>query len=360
MNLIKDLHISKSFCVLGQNLPKCLGCKFCRLEDISSNSIDFNTLPSQINPMFRKIPVAVDLFYGDPSLQVKHTTSILRSLERDQHTGPVVIIMKGNFKNFPDEIYNLDLHFAFSTFGVDHPVDGGSRAIFLNNLELASKRPQNRYSIEFRPIVNGINDSKETIDWVFNTASQYGLSVGYSGLQGKPTIVPLWEKEKLPFQPYPGFKFGHKKSLSSEVEQRIKESSKKFNVNVFKKTACLISHTHQLERDYNAHYYRPNEVGCETCPMKDKCMKFKSNLANTTELPYPNQVVEKKNHVCILKRKGICEFPTDDCSRISGKVLQTDVKLTIADVRVTKWLTGFTVDADFIETSSLSGFWYKT
>jgi hypothetical protein len=85
---------------------------------------------------------------------------------------------------------------------------------------------------------------------------------GYSGLQGKPDMVKYWEENNIPFKPYPSYKFGHKKSISNKVENNIMELAKKYGTNVFKKTACSLSYTHGMERNYNAHYYRPNEVNC--------------------------------------------------------------------------------------------------
>lgn len=125
--MIKDLYIQKSFCLLVKSLNQCLNCKYCRLLDGSTETFNLSTLPGSINPNFRKLPVAVNLLYGDPTLQVEHTVSLLRKLEADKHTGPVVVILKGDFSKFPNEYYSLDLHFAFSTFGVNHDLDGGSR-----------------------------------------------------------------------------------------------------------------------------------------------------------------------------------------------------------------------------------------
>jgi len=354
-----QLHIQKSFVLLGRGLQHCLGCGYCRLGDGSTDELILDTLPSAVNPAFRVLPVAVNLLHGDPSLQVGYTRWLLRRLEADEHAGPVVVIMKGDFRLFPAEVFDLDLHFAFSTFGVDHQLDGGSRAIFTSNLAEASRRCLYRYSIEYRPIVCGVNDSPETVDWVMDRAAEHGMAVGYSGLQGKPSLVPAWESQGLPLRPYPGYRFGHKKMISDEVESRIRYAAEKRGVAVFRKTSCLVSYTHGLARDYNAHYYRPSEVGCEACPMRERCHWFKKSLGSvkTEVLPYLHMVVEKHDHVCPLKKNGTCEFPTDDCSRISGHVIQTPVKLTTADVRVTKWLTGLTVDADFVESPQLSDFW---
>jgi len=107
----------------------------------------------------------------------------------------------------------------------------------------------------------------------------------------------------------------------------------------------------------------PSELGCGDCVMKDKCQKFKRDLPVENNLdeviPFQYEIVNKSNHVCILKQKGICEFPTEDCAHISGNIIKIGEKLTTSDVRVIKWLTGYTVDADFYESPYISEKWVK-
>lgn len=309
-----------------------------------------------------------------PLLQLDNTIKFLKNLEKSKHNGPVVIITKGDFSKFPKIDFDLDLHFAFSTFGLENSgqidrskYDGSTFKRFLNNLETAKKIDKYKYSIEFRPIIFGINDSIDSISSVINTAHYYKLPVGYSGLQGKPNVVKYWEAKNYDFKPYPGYSFGHKKSLSDEVKSDIISLAKEKDVNVFSKTSCLLSYTHKLNRDYNSHYYRPNEVGCFDCVMKNKCFKAKEKRYNMDKfynefkdvIPFNFDIIIKSNHECILKKKGICEFPTEDCSKISGPLIKINEQITTADVRVIKWITGFTVDADFVEQSYLSKVWIK-
>jgi hypothetical protein len=294
-------------------------------------------------------------------IQRDKTLKYLHKLEKENHKGPVVIITKGELLDFdlPNDI-NLDLHLAFSTFGIDHEFDRYSNKRLSYNLRVANFRKYKYHkSIEFRPICYGINDSFETIKNVFSIAKDFNIAIGYSGLQGIPEVVKYWEESNIDLKPYPGFKFGHKKSISNDVQQIFDELSDLYNIPIFRKTSCLISYTHDLERDYNAHYYRPTEMNCEKCVMKDKCFGFKNNQPTDIKhlIPFDFEIKMKTNHECILKKKGICEFPSDDCSRISGNILVIKEKLTTADVRVIKWLTGFTVDADFYESSLLNDKW---
>jgi hypothetical protein len=117
--------------------------------------------------------------------------------------------------------------------------------------------------------------------------------------------------------------------------------------------------THNLERDPNAHYYRPNEVGCNNCPMKEKCFKYKNNLSDTLniDIPFKYKIVDKSNHICSLFKEGSCKYPSYDCMHITGKLIQIDDEITTTDVRLIKWLTGYTVDAKFIESPYINKKW---
>lgn len=364
INVTNLALFAKSFYLLGDSLKFCYDCKYCRLNGEKCEEKHYNILPSEINSNFTNIPVCINLFYGDPLLQIENTINYLKKLEKVKHRGPVIIVTKGDYSKFPDIPFDLDLHIAFSTFGVDHSLDGSTMSRFENNLKQIEKRKYNyKYSIEYRPIIYNVNDSFEAFSRVFGLAKEYGLAIGYSGLQGKKESVKIWKEQGIDLRPYPGYEFGHKKIIDDKVVQLFESLAKKFNVPVFRKTSCLFSYVHDLPRDYNAHYYRPNEVGCNDCPMNDRCKKFKDNLPLEQDLhdviPFEYEIVNKDNHVCILKQKGLCEYPTADCSKISGNIIRINKTLTTSDVRVIKWLTGYTVDANFYESSNISEEWVK-
>lgn len=363
MNLIKELCLSKSFVMIGDSKNKCFDCQYCRA--INDGEIHYNTIPSEINPLFDKLPVVINLFYGDPMLQLSNTLSYLDKLEVSKHRAPVVIITKGDLSFFPDKKYNLDLHFALSTFGVNSKYDGGNTERFIKNLEYAkflNEKYKYRYSIEFRPIINGINDSDEILESVFKMANDFNTSIGFCGLQLNDNLKEYLNKNNIVFKPYDGYTLGLKKALSKEIEDKIYNFSEKYNVPTFRKTSCLISYSHNLDRDYNAHYYRPNEMRCDKCIMKEKCLTFKRNndlndVKLDVELPFEYEFLTKDKHCCILYKMGECKFPSNDCKNISGKLIKIKDKITSSDLRVIKWLTGFTVDCDFTEVEFISNKW---
>jgi len=223
---------------MGQSLNTCLDCSYCRL--IGKEQSKYEQLPSSINPEFRKLPVAINLFYGDPLLQVEKTVEYLRLLESDNHTGPVIIITKSDMINFPDEYFNLDLHFGFSTFGIDSKYDGGSLKILKENLSNMKndRKYKYHYSIEFRPIIKDINDSPEIIEEIIKIAKLHNISIGFCGLQVTTELNDYFKQNNINFKPYDGYDFGLKKALSREVENIIYELSEKHQVPVFRKTSC--------------------------------------------------------------------------------------------------------------------------
>lgn len=357
MERYKGLYLTKSFFSVGNSTDHCYNCAYCRANDSARYQFG-NILPGEVNDEFKKLPIAVNLFYGDPMLQKDSTFDILKRLEYNGHIGPVIIITKGVLPNkFPK--FNLDLHFGLSTFGCDSPYDGSSMERFKNNLKTASSYDDYKFSIEFRPIIRNINDSDECFANVLDLASEYHCGVGYCGLQLSENLRSRLLSEEIVFENYDGVDLGMKKFLPNEIHEKLHKMASERNVNVFKKTSCLLAYTHNLDRDPNAHYYRPNEVGCFNCPLKEKCFTFKENIDTSKPLniPFDYKIVEKENHTCILFKKGICKFPSYDCTHIKGKLIQIDEPISTSDVRVIKWLYGMTVDAPFTEEPWISDVW---
>lgn len=353
---MKELYFNKSFCCIGDSQSNCYNCCYCRLH--GNEQLSYQKLPSEINSKFVDIPVAVNLFYGDPLLQIDNTISYLKRLEQAKHRAPVIIITKGDFSKFKGE-FDLDLHFAFSTFGIDSKYDGGNLKRFENNLNLASKTKY-KYSIEYRPVIRDINDSPNVIENIYKIAQTYNAAIGFCGLQVNDNLKEYLQQNNIEFKPYDGYKFGLKKAVSKEVEDLFYKFGELYNVPTFRKTSCLISYVHDMNRDYNAHYYRPNEMRCGKCVMKEKCISFKSNQTiQQFDIPFKHEVIEKQKHQCILHSKGICKFANNDCKNISGKLIKINEKITSSDLRIIKWLTGYTVDCDFEEIEFISENWYE-
>jgi hypothetical protein len=161
---MNNYHICPSFYNMGKSLNECLGCEYCFLKDYRHQNMDY--------PTDRYVPVSVNLFYGDPMLQVDTTVEILDGLEQREHLGKVVMITKGDLSLLPPKKYNLDLYIGLSTFGVDDERDGGSVKQFLYNVETAKTRTE-KFFILLAPIIKGVNDAINL--------EQYGFPVAGKG-----------------------------------------------------------------------------------------------------------------------------------------------------------------------------------
>lgn len=373
LNLLKDCFVLKSFYCMGSDHDRCYGCSYCRAANKYEKK-SFFIPPAEINPLLRRIPVVVNIFYGDPVMYSEETVKCLELLEESKHTGPVVIITKGDLdsvagRQILERDWNLNIHFGLSYFGTPVYDNRGTFRVVQDNLEYIQKvnhlmnykyKQKYTYNIEYRPIIKNINDSEWHFDTIFKIASKYHSSIAYSGLQVEKELAEKIKKENLPFEPYDGFDFGMKKNLSKDIEDKLHAYSVQYNVPIFKKTSCAITFAQYLPRDYNAHYYRPNEVGCTTCVRKALCHAYKRDNVSCRyldKLPFDLKLVWKQHHKCRLHRDGLCKFPSPDCLDINGWLLQTDRKLTTTDVRLIKWLTGFTVDCEFVESPYMSKDW---
>ena len=65
LNLYKGAYFTKSFYSYGRALENCFNCSYCRVFSDDEPSV-YEELPTDLNPMFRYFPVAVNLMYGDP------------------------------------------------------------------------------------------------------------------------------------------------------------------------------------------------------------------------------------------------------------------------------------------------------
>jgi hypothetical protein len=372
-NLLEKYYFLKSFYCMGRPHKECFGCSYCRARGKYEEK-EYLTPSSEINPLFNTIPVVINIFYGDPFLYMEDTLECLKRLESSNHRGPVVIITKGPmsddmFSKIFTKKWKLNIHFGLSFFGNRKYDEAATFERLEENLSVCksiSEMNGYTYGIEYRPIIRDINDSPETMDRLFTLAKKYSTTVAYSGLQVDATLSEYIRENNLPFRPYDGYDFGMKKNIGNDILWNLKCHSMQYNVPIFKKTSCAISYSQKTGRDYNAHYYRPNEMDCASCPNKDVCHSFKNEIDNgnidyelISKLPFDLKVVHKEHHSCKLHKKGLCKFPSPDCLDINGIMLQTDTELTTSDVRVIKWITGMTVDAVFKESPYISDDWIK-
>ena len=349
---MKEHFVGKSFFFVGESHTKCFDCSFCRAkeESYTCNKMD---IPHSINQIFKNCPIVVNCFYGDPFIdnhQSGVTFNYLDKLSNVGHSGIVVLIVRSNItKDIAKRLseYNLNIVIGYSYFN-SKSFDRVSKSFKI------MEQFNIKHFLEFRPIIKNVNNNRKDIENAFILAKN--TCIGYSGLMTKGDIINR-VKDKYPDMGlFDGQKPDlHKKLLDQETVDLLNEMSEKYGVSIHLKSSCAISTLLNIP-DYNAHYYRPNEVGCFDCPNIEICMNHKELNKDTSMLPFQHQVKYVENSKCYMY--NICEFPSKDCTNIKGDVIHTDQTMTTSDVRVTKWLTGYTVrPKTMIESHKLSDFW---
>lgn len=325
----------KSFIPIGESLDYCFDCPYCRAN--TGEKVIQDIIPEDISPLFRRLPVFVNGFYGDPSLQPENTLRILEKLKN--HSGPVVIVTKGNIEFLRAYHGNLDLHLGFSYFKGEN---------LRQNMKIAGDLGI-PYNIEFRPICYQVNDSEENMREAFRQAKEGNCPIAWSGLQ----LPPQGE-----WKPYPGHILGKQKYVSEGVKNTLRKLSKEYQVPIFEKTSCCISWMHGFERDYNVHYLKPDVVGCSECPMYERCMR--PVLDVNVDLPFEYEVVHRENHKCSFVEAKLCKYPSPGCLSMSGQFIVPKglSHITRGDYRIIKWLTGLMPQGiKMIETEEISDIW---
>ena len=349
---------------MAKNSTECYRCPYCilsskkhlcdeKLEKITP--YDNNITPVEVHPLMENIPVSINNYFGDPFLQYEDTLKKLERLESKKHKGIVCIITKSEAREEQlDKLKSLDLnlHILYSTCSVAD-FDGPSYKKRIETMQRIVEVGIN-VSLEFRPLINGINDDIENISKILEDAKSIGIKdLAYGGLMGTKEVLALLKRKGF-FPKVPrGFDSWspNKKLMNEDTRAFLEKRCKELGLNSFRKTSCLLSYHHGLERDYNNHFYRPQNYACDACVMHDKCFSFRNNLKEEQVSGLLEkigvkdyQLTKQKNIVCDLYEN--CSSKSESCRNMQGLVLKLNRTITTGDESLLKWLTGCIVKSD--------------
>ena len=360
---LKNYHCIKSFFVMARNHTDCYKCPYCILSskkhlcDETLEKIlpyDNSITPTELHPVLKNIPVSINNYFGDPFLQYGDTLKKLESLESQNHKGIVCIITKSPIsRDKLDRLkdFDIDLHILYSICNTES-FDGPSYSKRINTLQRIIESGINA-SLEFRPFINGVNDSIENINTILEDVKEIGVkNLAYAGLMGAKEVLSMLELKGFSPKVPRGYSSWspNKKLMNKDTRIFLEKRCRELGLNSFRKTSCLLSHSHGLERDYNNHFYRPQDYSCDSCPMHDKCFTFRNELKEESildvmkEIKIKNYELERQsNIVCGLYES--CTSKSDSCKNMKGLVLKLET-MTSGDESLLKWLTGCIVKSD--------------
>lgn len=227
---------------------------------------------NQWKDLLRDLPVSVNNFYGDPTLQWLNTLGKLENLLKEKHRGPVGLITKGKLtQKMAEELA------YFCTKGLNVMV-------FLSISELpefekAPMQPRygniallNKYKVPnvayLRPMTPPYNTSPEKIAEIFAKLKKVGAKVAVaSGFRGDDALI----KEMTPDEKVQWAL--RVKVMTKDVYEELKINAKKSGIKLFTRTSCAVSYLSGDKTTYNPYYHSPNLAKCEDlkCPLRKTC-----------------------------------------------------------------------------------------
>jgi hypothetical protein len=222
--------------------------------------------------LLRHVPVSVNNYYGDPTIQWHNTIEKLDKLLASRHSGPVGIITKGKISatyarqiaDFREKGLDIILFFSISELPQFEHVAMRHR---YDNIAVCNARgiPCVAY---VRPMTPPYNTSPEIIDTIFEDLKRVGAdAIVSSGFRGDENLI----KDMTPDETVRWAL--HVKLMTKDVFERMRDRALENGMRFFTRTSCAVSYLSKDTRTYNPYYNSPNLVRCDEvrCPLRDTC-----------------------------------------------------------------------------------------
>jgi len=328
-----------------------------------------------IYDVLKYMPVAINNYYGDPTLQWDNTILKVDRLNKDKHKGPVGILTRGFIsKRMAKELReigkDLNLILLVSVSGLPpniEPLGEKHRYETMKNC-LSANIP---VLACVRPVIASINGNLETMERIVSQSVDAGVKYFvFSGIRGNDEILlktDMTEEERKTY-------LLRVKLLPKGFRDIIDYLTEKYGIMSSTRVACGVSKTLDLERCYNHYESSPILSRCDTCYMKDRCSKpvkpREGSLDLIKAMGYDIEYVERNTEFrCITTPATRTQCPScctccfmQDLSRINvynDKITLGDLSLIrfIADVPAVKpWVVDGSPDTGHCHIPMLSGY----
>lgn len=226
----------------------------------------------QAADLLRQIPVSINNFYGDPTLQWGDTLAKLEDLVQTGHVGPVGIILKGRLT--PRHCREL----------AGYQARGLKLVVFVSISELRSMEHvghEHRYenirrlreagvsAVGYvRPLTPPYNTSPETIETIFRRLGEAGCEAAVAaGFRGDDHLVAEMQPSQVVQWVI------RVKQMTPDIWTAVSESSHRHGVQLFTRTSCAVDYLLGNQQTYNPYFTSPKLVKCEAvgCPLRATC-----------------------------------------------------------------------------------------
>jgi len=251
------------------------------------------------------MPVAVNCYYGDPTLQWQDTIAKLRGLANSGHVGPVAVITKGAIgPSRADELAGIGLSGLVVMVSISELPKGfekvghAHRYEALRNLRQAGVRS----FAAVRPLTPPYNTTEEVVTRIFERLQAAGCeNACVSGFRGDESLVEA-------MRPSEQIDWVLRVKQMSGFDQilRIAQGN---GVRLFTRVSCAVAHLVGNTGTYNPYWGSPQLVRCEAigCPMRETCGPVEPGA---TELEWLRKVgYDLSVEMC---PRQVCGFTSDN------------------------------------------------
>lgn len=298
--------------------------------------------------LLKNIPVSINNFYGDPTIQWDDTLLKLKNLATTKHLGPVGIITKGKLteKHASQlaEFVKSGLKIVvlisiselpqFEKVAVEHRYENIQ---VLNQFNI----PNIAY---IRPLTPPYNTSLEVIEKICQKLKNVGAkALVVSGFRGDENIV----KDMNPDETVEWVL--RVKVMTKDVYENFKKNCEKLNLQLFTRTSCAVSAVLGDKITYNPYYYSPNLVHCAElhCPLVATCQPVTTPREDSLNLikflGYDAEFIKgncaDRCHVSAENRLK-CFSCCTTCFHLQGNRLVVKNAKSLGDLTFIRFLTG--------------------
>lgn len=313
-----------------------IGCKYCILSTLDNrNSLKKIANEKELVEELKSykfyspnIPITINNI-TDAFLNSKvfdSTLEILKEIKNSNMKNPCVIITKGYINDEQAErIKALDMPIIclYTLSGLSEKLENRNEAKQIETIERLSKIPSIKLIHYYRPIIEGINSDKDTIEHIVKIATKYFKGSIIAGIRINTHLKKVFNdlNIEIPFK----FDTEHKVILN-DTYNRVVETFKKENPQYpyFKKTSCGIGYFSQMA-DYNGHSGRIDYCSPQ-CPSYNIC--FSSGSIGFCSENCPNYFRCKESSEISVKEEDVNRL-----LKIIGKENDFEIKQRIIYIK---------------------------
>jgi DNA repair photolyase len=300
--------------------------------DIEIKKIPITTIVNELKefPYYSSQEPLVLENFSDPSLDWGKSFELVESLMNIGHSGPIILITKGSIPKYQIEkaldLKNrgAELFFIITYSGLPEtvePIPKKGRILTLHKLNQAGIPA----ILSIRPLIEGLNTSKETIRQVIEQAGKHSSAIISGGLYVFDFTHESFRQHGIQlsnmYDDYQNTEFKLVDRSRQEDIRRIVEESG-YEVPVFKHTTCAIAYLRSLfynqsQPDRLAHWAMTEDqfedcAGCDENQMA-LCQKAKEDDVGNVihraqeklaQIGYKNEIIPSSKKGVLLLKEG--------------------------------------------------------